>query len=298
MNLSEMLQHSGMCALVGRPNVGKSTLLNALLGQKVSIVTRRAQTTRHRILGVAHRGEAQIVFVDTPGIHKGAKKALNRRLNRAALGVLADVDVAVMVTRELQWTDEDQAVADALREASIPAIAAVNQVDLIKDKAALLPYLERLGAMDLFQAIVPISALRRVNLEALEAEVVSRLPPGPPFYPTDTITDRGLAFRLGELVREQLMSVLGEEVPYATTVQVEALEQEGRLTRLSAVIWVEREAQKPIVIGRGGKRLKRIGREAREEMERITGGKVHLELWVKVREGWTTDERAVSEFGY
>ena len=293
-----LLRHSGTCAVIGRPNVGKSTLLNRIAGEKVSIVTRRPQTTRHSIVAVKNRADGQIVWIDTPGIHGESQKALNRQINRAALEVLGDVDVIVLMTRELKWTEQDEAVLEHARRAGKPIVLAINQVDRLKDKQELLPYLDQLNARGVFDALVPISAHRGTNVEALEQEVVERLPEGPSFYPRDVVTDRDLAFRLGELVREQVMEVLGEEVPYATTVQVESLELDEDRLEMGAVIWVEREGQKPIVIGREGKRLKKIGSAARAEMERLLDRSVRLELWVKVREGWTSDERAVREFGY
>ena len=292
------VRRSGLCALVGRPNVGKSTLLNALLGQKVSIVTRKPQTTRHRILGVLNRPAAQVVLVDTPGLHEGGKRALNRQLNRAALGALEDIDVVVLVTRGTEWKDEDQRVLERLDGVTAPVILAVNQVDRIRDKRQLLPHLDRITRLRNFDAVVPVSAHRHENLEALEQEVVQRMPEGPPLFPADQITDRDLGFRLGELVREQLMLHLGEELPYTTHVQVEALEQEEGVTRIGAVIWVETEGQKPIVIGRGGERLKRIGTAARKSMEAQLGGRVHLELWARVKPRWTDDQRALRELGY
>jgi len=292
------LEHSGLCALVGRPNVGKSTLLNALLGEKVSIVTRKPQTTRHRILGVLNRPGSQTVLVDTPGMHQSAKRALNRQLNRAAHSALEDIDVVVFVVRGTEWKDDDQRVLERLTEVDAPVIAAVNQVDRVQDKRLLLPHLEWLAAQREFAALVPVSATRKENLDALEQEIIQQLPAGPPLFPADQITDRDLGFRLGELVREQLMLNLGDELPYTTTVQIEQLHREEGMTRLSAVIWVETEGQKPIVIGRGGERLKKIGRSARLQMENMLGERVHLELWTKVKEQWTNDRRALDEFGY
>ncbi len=292
------LAHSGLCALVGRPNVGKSTLLNALLGEKVSIVTRKPQTTRHRILGVLNRPGAQTVLVDTPGMHQSAKRALNRQLNRAAHGALEDIDVVVFVVRGTEWKDDDQRVLERLAEVEAPVVLAVNQVDRIRDKRLLLPHLEWLSEQRSFAALVPVSATRGENLDALEQEIIRHLPEGPPLFPADQITDRDLGFRLGELVREQLMLNLGDELPYTTTVQIEQLHREEGLTRLSAVIWVESEGQKPIVIGRGGERLKKIGRSARLQMENLLGERVHLELWTKVKEQWTNDRRALDELGY
>lgn len=296
--IDQILPHSGICAIVGRPNVGKSTLINRLLGQKVSIVTRRPQTTRHRIQGVRNRPDGQAVLVDTPGLHDGARRALNRQINQTALEALHDVDVIVQVTRELQWTDEDEAVLAHAQAVGCPILLAINQVDRLSRKDLLLPHLERLHERGVYAALIPISAQRGSNIEALEDEIFERLPEGPAFYPADAVTDRDLAFRLGELVREQVMETLGEEVPYATTVQVESLNVEAERIEVGAIIWVEREGQKPIVIGKSGNRLKRIGSAARLEMQRLMDRRVRLDLWVKVREGWTGDERAVREFGY
>ncbi|MFP4648499.1 MAG: GTPase Era [Halorhodospira sp.] len=292
------LTHCGLCALVGRPNVGKSTLLNALIGEKVSIVTRKPQTTRHRILGVLNRPETQVVMVDTPGLHEPGKRALNQQLNRSAVGALEDVDVVVLVVRGTEWKEADARVLDHLEYVQAPVVLAVSQVDRIRDKRQLLPHIERLSGLHEFAAVVPVSAVRSENLEALEQEVIARLPSAPPLFPADQMTDRDLGFRLGELVREQLMLNLGEELPYTTSVQLEQLSREGGVTRVAAVIWVETEGQKPIVIGRGGERLKKIGRSARLQMEHLLGESVHLELWAKVKEGWTDDRRALREFGY
>ncbi len=294
----EDLSHSGLCALVGRPNVGKSTLLNTLLGEKVSIVTRKPQTTRHRILGVVNRPGSQLVLVDTPGLHEGGKRTLNHHLNRAALSSLADIDVVVWVIRGTEWTDADQRVLKWLEDVRAPVILAINQVDRIREKRQLLPHMEWLSSLRSFAALVPVSAARPENVEALEGEIIQRLPSGPALFPADQITDRDLGFRLGELVREELMRRVGEEVPYTTSVQVEQLHQEGRLTRVAAVIWVETEGQKPIVIGRGGKRLKEVGRNARRQMEDLLEGQVHLDLWAKVKPKWTEDRRALRELGY
>lgn len=289
---------SGFVALVGRPNVGKSTLLNALIGQKVSIVTRKPQTTRHRILGVHNRDDAQIVYVDTPGLHRAERTAMNRYLNRAASHALRDVDAAVLVVVAQRWTDEDEMAVERLAGVEAPVLLAVNKVDRVRDKQQLLPFIDEIGRRRPFAAVVPVSALRRVNLPALEQEIASVLPAGEPLFPSDQVTDRSERFMAAELVREQLMRVLGEELPYATTVEIEAFEEEGRLRRVAAVVWVERQGQKKIVIGQGGSRLKRIGTDAREEMERVLDVRVYLQLWVKVREGWSDDERALRSLGY
>lgn len=289
---------SGFVGLVGRPNVGKSTLLNALLGQKVSIVTRKPQTTRHRILGIHNLPGAQIAYVDTPGLHRGKRSAMNRYLNEAAASALADVDALVFVVDGGRWTEEDDAVLERLRQVPSPVVLVINKVDRLRDKRRLLPLIERLGALHDFAAVVPLSAERADNLLALEEELLKLLPEGPALFPRDQVTDRGERFMAAELVREQLMAALGEELPYASTVEIEAFEQAGRLRRIAAVIWVERPGQRRIVIGEGGKRIKHVGRAARQEMERLFDGRVYLQLWVKVREGWSDDERILRTLGY
>lgn len=289
---------SGFIALVGRPNVGKSTLLNALLGQKVSIVTRKPQTTRHRIIGVHNRPDAQLVYVDTPGLHRREVTAMNRYLNQTAGQALADVDAVVFVVDAGRWTEEDDLVLERLRAQALPVVLAVNKVDRVRDKNRLLPLLERLNRAYAFHAVVPVSATRRDNLEALEEELVALTPEGPALFPEDQLTDRSERFMAAELVREQLMKSLGDELPYATTVEIEAFEEEGRLRRVAAVVWVERSGQKKIVIGQGGDGLKRVGSAARREMERLFDARVYLKLWVKVRAGWSDDERALRSLGY
>jgi GTP-binding protein Era len=291
-------QRCGLVALVGRPNVGKSTLLNGLLGEKVSIVTRKPQTTRHRIIGVRDRGNAQLVYVDTPGLHKDEPSVMNRYLNRTAAYVIADVDAVVFIVEANRWTDEDDAVLARLTELDVPVLLAVNKVDRINDKRDLLPFIDELSQRMTFAAVVPISATRDTNLANLEDEIVPLLPEGDWLYPPDQLTDRSRSFMAAELVREQLMNALGDELPYATTVAVEAFETEAAQYRIAAVIWVEREGQKKMVIGAGGKRLKGVGTGARKEMEALFGVRVYLQLWVKVREGWSNDERALQSLGY
>lgn len=289
---------AGFVALVGRPNVGKSTLLNALLEQKVSIVTRKPQTTRHRIQGIHQREDAQIVYVDTPGIHDSGKTAMNRYLNDAAGSALADVDVVVMLVESGRWGEGEDLVLRRLNAVRSPVILAVNKVDRVRDKNQLLPEIERLSKRYKFAAIVPISALKADNLAALEAAILERLPESPPLFPQDQITDRSERFMAAELVREQLTLALGDELPYASTVEIEAFEQEGQLRRIAAIIWVERRGQRQIMIGEGGSRAKQIGTDARHEMERVFGGRVYLKLWVKVREGWSDDARILQSLGY
>jgi GTP-binding protein Era len=289
---------SGMVAVVGRPNVGKSSLVNALVGRKVSIVAPKPQTTRHRIQGVLHAEQGQIVFIDTPGLHRKATRALNRFMNEAAIAALSDVDVVLFVVESGRWTDEDDAVLERLRGIQTPVGLVVNKVDKVADKAALLPEIEALSKRREFAFIVPLSATRRENLEPLVAELFKRIPDGPPLYPEGQVAGHDLGFTVAETVREKLMRALAQEVPYSLTVETESLEREGALLRTSAVIWVEREGQKKIVIGEDGAMLKRIGTAARRELEFLTGGKVFLKLWVRVRENWSDDPAALKRFGY
>lgn len=289
---------SGFIAIVGRPNVGKSTLMNHLLGQKLSITSAKPQTTRHRILGIKTEPGYQAIYVDTPGLHLNAKKAVNRYMNRAATTSLADVDLVLFVVEAGRWTEEDANVVQHLKSAGAPVIAVVNKVDKLADKGALLPFLSSLSAHLDFAEVVPVSALKAVNLEALEQQVTRLLPSAAPMFPEDQITDRTERFLAAELVREKLMRALGKELPYALTVEIEQFkEEEGRLV-IHALIWVERQSQKGIVIGKGGHLLKHIGQKAREDMQRLFGEKVFLQLWVKVKEGWSDDERALASLGY
>ena len=288
----------GYVALVGRPNVGKSTLLNGLLGQKISITSARPQTTRHRILGINTLEHAQIIYVDTPGMHQGARKALNRAINRTAADTLHAVDVAALLVEGRRWSDEDSWVLDKLKDAGVPVILVVNKVDLVDDKSELLPHIQMLSTLHDFVDIVPLSALRRDNLDRFEECVTRHLPVQPPIYPDDQITDRSERFLAAERVREKLFRKLGQEVPYGLTVEIEQFKQEGRLRRIHALIWVERDSHKAIVIGKGGRVLKEVGAEARRELEKLFDGKVHLELWVKVKEGWADDDRALRSLGY
>ncbi len=288
----------GYVAIVGRPNVGKSTLMNYLIGQKVSITSPKPQTTRHRIIGIKSETDYQIVFVDTPGIHQGGRKAINRYMNRAATGTLEGVDLVLFLVVAGQWGSEDQAVADRLREFEGPILLVVNKVDQVKEKARLLPFLQQVSGQLNAQEVVPVSALKGDNLKRLEQLIVARLPLSEPIYPEDQITDRSERFLAAEVIREKLMRRLSQELPYALTVEIELFKEEGGLARIAAVVWVERETQKGIVIGKGGEGLREVGRQAREELERMFERKVFLELWVKVREGWSDDERALGSLGY
>ena len=289
---------AGHVAVIGRPNVGKSTLVNALVGAKISITSNRPQTTRHRLLGIATFPQGQLMLVDTPGMHRVQKKAMNRWMNRAARGALEGVDAAMLVIEAGRWDDEDTLAYDTLKEAGIPVVLVVNQVDRIKDKTRLLPFLGEVAKDRAFASVHPVSALKRKGLEPLVDSVLALVPEQEAMYPDDEITDKSQRFLAGELVREQLMRLLGAELPYATTVEIEQFAMDGHLLRIGAVIWVEREGQKAIVIGKGGERLRDIGKRAREGMERLFGGKVFLETWVRVREGWSDDEAALRTLGY
>ncbi|MCA0394062.1 MAG: GTPase Era [Proteobacteria bacterium] len=298
---------AGHVAVIGRPNVGKSTLVNALVGANVSIVSNRPQTTRHRMLGIATVDEGQIVLVDTPGLHreggKRASNALNRVLNRAARGAIEGVDAAMLVVEAGRWDEEDTLAYEALHASGLPVVLVVNQVDRIADKSTLLPYLQRVTEGRAFAAVHPVSALKRTGLEPLVASLLALLPEQPALYGEDEITDKSQRFLAGELLREQLMRQLGAELPYATTVEIESFTEEpspqaGVMYRIGAVIWVEREGQKAIVIGKGGTRLRDIGKRARERMESLFGAKVFLQTWVRVREGWSDDESALRSLGY
>jgi GTP-binding protein Era len=286
---------------VGRPNVGKSTLLNALLGQKVSIVSPRPQTTRTRIHGVLTRPGMQIIFADLPGIHSKQPKAINRYMNRMALASLADSDVNLFVIEALRWTDEDERALDELRAAQRPILLLINKVDRAHPKDRLLPFIAELSQKAEFAEIVPLSALKRDNIERLPATIAKYLPESPLLYPPDQLTDASDRFMAAEIIREKLTRRLQEEVPYGLVVEVEGMgeaeDEPGKLV-IQAVIWVERTGQKAIVIGKGGELLKEIGTAARLDLKRHFGRPVHLELWVKVREGWSDDENALRKFGF
>ncbi len=291
--------HCGMVALVGRPNVGKSTLLNALIGFRLSIVSPKPQTTRHRILGIANPQDGQILYVDTPGLHRGARKAMNRSLNRAARAAIAEVDVAVQVVEAGRWTDEDEAVRQALDVRQVPVLLALNKVDRMRDKGAMLPFVTDLVERHPCAEVFYVSALRRKGLQELEQGILTRLPQRPAIFAEDDVTDRSERFLVAELVREQLMLRLHQELPYATTVEIEHFaERMDGLAEIHAVIWVERDSQKSIVIGAGGEQLKAIGAAARRRIQGLLERKVFLKLWVKVRSDWGDDEHALKRFGY
>ncbi len=297
--MTEEQTYCGFVAIVGRPNVGKSTLLNKLLGQKVSITSRKPQTTRHRILGIDTQGAYQTVFVDTPGLHIEEKRAINRLMNRAATSSLGDVEMVVFVVDGTQWTDDDEMVLNKLRHVRCPVVLAVNKVDNIKDKEVLLPHLHWLAQKGNFAEILPISATKGTNVDKIREMARQLLPEGQHYFPEDYITDRSSRFMASEIVREKLMRFMGEELPYSVTVEIERFKvEEDGLFHINALILVEREGQKKMVIGNKGEKLKVIGTEARLDMERLFGQRVFLELWVKVKSGWADDERALRSLGY
>jgi len=290
---------SGYVAIIGRPNVGKSTLINRVMGQKLCITSRRPQTTRHRILGVKTDDESQLIYVDTPGIHISNKRAMNRYMNRAAASSIDDVDVILFVVDGMNWTEEDEHVLERLKtSAKAPVILVINKVDKLEDKEALLPQIEKLSAEFDFANIVPISARKGVNVEQLEDEIRTLMPKGELIFPEDQFTDRSSRFLASELVREQLFRHLGQELPYSITVEIEQFDDEGSMCQIGAVVYVEREGQKSIVIGKKGELLKSVGTDARREMQALFDKKVFLRLWVKVREGWGDNERMLKNLGY
>ena len=287
----------GTIAIVGRPNVGKSTMLNHILGAKLSITSRKAQTTRHRLLGIHTTEDAQYLFVDTPGFQLKHINALNRGMNRTVKQVMTEVDVVLFVIEATRFGDADRKVLEILPK-NTPVLLVINKADLLADKGELLPFIQEHGAVFPFAAIVPISAKRSLNLEDLLSAIRQHLPEQPAIYGEDELTDRNERFLAAELVREKIFRLLGEELPYSVTVEIEKFEQEGALRRIHAAIIVDKEGQKPILIGKGGEKLKQISTEARQDMEKLFGGKVWLETWVKVRGGWADDERALKSLGY
>lgn len=291
--------HSGMVSIVGRPNVGKSSLLNALVGRKVSIVSHKPQTTRHQIQGVVNLPDAQLVFVDTPGLHLRQTRELNRVMNETAAASLHDVDVVVFMVETGRWTEEDEAVLKRLKglNPATPIGLVINKIDRVIDRETLLPQLQKLAAMHDYAFVVPLSALKRSNTQALLEELAKRLPEGPQLYPDDMQVGYDDAFLVSEIIREKLTRTLHQELPYSLTVSVENYEREGRLDRIDAVIWVEREGQKKIVIGEDGGALKLVGSKARIELERLLGRKVFLKLWCRVRENWSDDLKSLRQFG-
>ncbi len=291
-------ERCGYAAIVGRPNVGKSTLLNYALGQKISITSRKPQTTRHQVMGIYTDSGDQVVFVDTPGMHLEQGKAINRYMNRAASSALADVDLVLFVVDRNRWTSEDDLVLEALRHTETPVALIINKIDRLEDPGVLLPWTESVRLKYGFDAIFPISALRQSNLPALMTYIRDNMPAGAHFFPEDQVTNRSERFLAAELIREKIVRQLGDEMPYTTAVEIESFKLDGKLLRIDALIYVERQGQKKIVIGEGGSRLRSIGTEARKDMEMAFSGKVMLKLWVKVKSGWSDDERALRSLGF
>lgn len=291
--------YCGLVAIVGRPNVGKSTILNRLLGQKVSITSRKPQTTRHRILGIDSEDNRQAIYVDTPGLHQEEKRAINRYMNRAASSSLAEVGLVLMVVEGTRWNDDDAMVLEKVKASKLPAYLVVNKVDKVEDKQALMTQLQWLNEQHPFDHIIPVSAKQGKQIPELRNLVLEALPESEFFFPEDYITDRSSRFMAAEIIREKLMRYTGDELPYSTTVEIEQFKMgDNGVYRINGLILVERETQKRMVIGKGGKHLKTIGEQARIDMENLFDNKVFLELWVKVRSGWADDERALRSLGY
>jgi len=288
----------GLVAIVGKPNVGKSTLLNYLIGQKLSITSRKPQTTRHRLLGIKTVGNTQIIFVDTPGLHCGQDKAINRYMNKTVHNVVRDVDLILFVVDRLKWNEEDELVLRQIRHTETPVMLVINKVDLIEDKSILLPHINEMQSLYPFAEIFPLSALKEHNIEDLEKAIAARLPENPFYYPEDQITDRNARFLAAEFIREKITRQIGDELPYEATVEIEEFRHDGKVIHISALILVEKPGQKRIIIGDGGSRLKLIGTEARKDIEHLLDSKVMLNLWVKVKSGWSDDERALKSLGY
>jgi len=291
--------HCGLVAIVGRPNVGKSTLLNALLGQKVSITSRKPQTTRHRILGILTEENMQAVLVDTPGLHSDEKRAINRLMNRAASSSISEVELIVFLVEGTHWTKDDELVLSKVKNSGVPCVLVINKIDNVQEKEALLPQLQKLGAMHEFKDIVPISATKGDNVDKIKSLCFSALPEGDFWFPEDYITDRSSRFMASEILREKLMRFTGDELPYSTTVEIEQFKQDHKgVLHINALILIERNSQKRMVIGNKGERLKTIGQEARRDMENLFDQQVFLETFVKVKSGWADDERALRSLGY
>lgn len=292
-------QYCGLIAIVGRPNVGKSTLLNSLLGQKVSITSRKPQTTRHRILGILTEDNHQAVLVDTPGLHKDEKKAINRLMNRAASSSIAEVGLVLFLVEGTHWTPDDELVLSKIKQSSMPCVLVVNKSDNVQDKEELLPHLQQLASLYEFKEIIPISAKKGDNVDKIRDICLNALPESEFWFPDDYITDRSSRFMASEIIREKLMRFTGDELPYSTTVEIEQFKQDEKgVLHINALVLVERSSQKRMVIGNKGEKMKTIGREARRDMEELFGQRIFLETWVKVKQGWADDERALRSLGY
>ncbi len=290
--------YCGYVAIIGRPNVGKSTLLNHVLRQKLSITSRKPQTTRHNLLGVDTELAFQAIYLDTPGIHDDVKRAINRYMGKKATSILVDVDLVVMVLDRDKWTEHDDLVLQHIERAGKPTFAIINKIDLMQDKAGLLPVIDRLAKMQLFDEVIPVSALKQEGLDVFRQQVFAMLPAHAHLFPPNQLTDQSERFLVGEIIREKLMRSLGDELPHRIGVVIEAFTQRDDLVEIQADIYVERNGQKRIVIGKGGEKLKLMGSEARKDIEQLLGCKVMLHLWVKVKAGWTDSRAELSRMGY
>lgn len=299
VNAPHEAQHCGFVAIVGRPNVGKSTLLNQLLGQKVSITSRKAQTTRHRIMGIETEGDYQVIYIDTPGLHVEEKRAINRLMNRSASSSINDVELILFVVEGTHWTEDDQMVLNKLKQVKTPVILIINKIDNVKDKTQFLPFIQMIQSQRALADVIPISAEKNEGVDLVRNIVHQYIPKGEFHFPEEYITDRSQRFMASEIIREKLMRYLGEELPYSVTVEIEQfkVEESGRY-KIHGLILVERDGQKKMVIGAKGEKIKKIGIEARKEMQLFFQNPVHLELWVKVKAGWADDERALRSLGY
>jgi GTP-binding protein Era len=299
MSTDNTTPFAGLIAIVGRPNVGKSTLLNALLGQKISITSRKPQTTRHRILGILTEENRQAILVDTPGLHTEEKRAINRLMNRAASSSIAEVELIVFLVEGTHWTKDDELVLSKVKKSGSPCILVVNKIDNIQDKDDLLPHLQKLGEMHNFKDIVPISATKGHSVDTIRDLCLAALPEGDFWFPEDHVTDRSSRFMASEIIREKIIRFTGDELPYSTTVEIEQFKMDEKgIIHINALVIVERESQKRMIIGNKGARMKTIGQEARRDMEELFDAKVFLETWVKVKSGWADDERALRSLGY
>ncbi|WP_334320752.1 GTPase Era [Gilliamella apicola] len=298
--MTKTTQHCGFVAIVGRPNVGKSTLLNQLLGQKVSITSRKAQTTRHRIVGIDTQDNDQVIYIDTPGLHIEEKRAINRLMNRAASSSIGDVELVIFVVEGTHWNDDDEMVVNKLKDCKCPVLLVINKIDNVIDKTQLLPHIQEISQKVNFLDVVPISAEKGDGVDIIRKIVKKHLPEGEHHFPEDYITDRSQRFMASEIIREKLMRFLGDELPYSVTVEIEQFKVDERngMYRINGLILVERDGQKKMVIGNKGEKIKKIGIEARKDMQSFFDNKVHLELWVKVKAGWADDERALRSLGY
>lgn len=293
-----MTSYCGYIALVGRPNVGKSTLLNCILQQKLSITSRKPQTTRHSILGLHTEGDYQFVYVDTPGIHQSNKKTINRMMNKTAISVLRDVDVVAFVVDGTHWKEEDEYVLNLIKQSKVPCLLVVNKVDKINEKEQLLPWMDHMSQRHDFKSIIPISAKTGIQVDYLQEQLRAYLPEGPHLFPEDQLTDRSTKFLCAELLREKIFRFCGQELPYSVTVDIESFKEEENLVRIHALILVEKDNHKRMIIGDKGQKLKEMATGARKDMEKLLDKKVFLQCWCKVKSGWSDDERILKQLGY